>query len=120
MGNNVEVFVKDCKALQRTFKGRLLGLMTNEAAKAVKNTPGIGRKMMTEATIPYEDLERSGLAESGVRLIISDPEKQEIHITPVIRKRPCMDMSPGHKEVEFECHRGRSYLIKKITQETKK
>jgi hypothetical protein len=116
--NNVEVVIKNGHMIHKFFKGRLIGLMTNDDAQAVRNTPGIGRKIYTEATMPFEDLRalRCGMS----RIIIANPTNKTVLVTPVVRWYSARGSDIG----EFGC-RGKNfeqivYALRKLTKEEAK
>jgi len=113
--NNVEVVIKNGHIIRRFFKGRLIGLMTNDDAQAAKNTPGIGRRIYTEATMPFEDLRKLRCGMS--RIVIADPTNKTVLVTPLVR----WYSARGAKVGEFGCRNKKSeqivYALRELTKE---
>ena len=118
MPNNIELAISHGHVFRSSFKGRLLGIMTNDDAKAIRNTPGIGRKMLTEATMPYEDLEKEDV--TGLRIVVANPAKQIVFITPTIKRRSFICTAVTNKEMEYQCENGRTYAIRKLVEAKEK
>jgi len=116
--NNVEVVIKNGHIIRKFFKGRLIGLMTNVEAQAVKNTPGMGRKIYTESTMAFEDLRdvRCGMS----RIVIADSLSKKVIITPVVNQYS----ASGTNMSEFSCKDKKNevvvYAIRKLTKEEEK
>jgi hypothetical protein len=98
----------------------VLGVITNNDAKAIKNTPGIGRRIFTEATMPYTEFQAISFLGSELRVVFTDADNQTIHVTPVIKRKSYMCMTLGGRELELECGYRRSYLVKEIKSEAVK
>lgn len=114
MPNNVEIVIKQYNVLKRSFKGRLLGVMSNSVAQAVINTPHIGRRIRTESTMTYNELREKEI--TGLRLVVDNQKEQTIFISPVVIRRPYMNLMEGFEEVEYQCNNGQVYLVKKLVE----
>ena len=119
MPNNVEVLVKQNNLLLRSFKGRLLGTMPSADAQALRNTPGAGRKINSESTMPYEELEKKAELHK-LRIIIAYPNQHAVVITPSIKYRACVTLLDNDRKVEYVCGMNTKYTIKKIIEEKDK
>jgi hypothetical protein len=111
-GYNVEVSVKrSCSApISETFKGRLVGFITNEQRRAVINLKGAAAKVFTSESVSPNDTNIDKYNKFFVIATAEYPGRNE----QVIYISPKIDRMIHTPDKQFECADGNVYILKKL------
>lgn len=112
---SVEVRPRYNASANKKFCGRLIGIVSDEEARAIVNTPGAAKKIFTTAGISIADVSFSSV---GMRLVIATEDysdrSRQVFISPKIRSA----YYSGHPLTSkcFICANGYEYTVSDATE----